>query len=50
MGEFDDLLAHFGIQHRYIATMHPRANGQAERYIGLLKTSIRRLLEEHPDG
>lgn len=26
-GEFDSLLMHFGIQHRYIATMNPRANG-----------------------
>ena len=30
--------------------MHPRANGQAERYIGLLKGGLRRLLEEHPNS
>lgn len=36
-GEFDRYCLANGICHRCIATMHPRANGQVERYMRTLK-------------
>jgi hypothetical protein len=49
-GDFHDLLLRLGVKHRPIATMWPRANGQAERYVALVKQGIRKLCTECEEG
>ena len=42
-GAFDSYLQAQGVEHRRIATMNPRANGQVERMVGVIKSGIRRI-------
>ena len=39
-----------GVQHRYITTNNPRANGQAERMVRSIKEGITRCLADCPDA
>lgn len=49
-GAFKRYLEAMGIEHRLISTNHPRANGLAERYVGVVKAGFRRLKSECPGG
>lgn len=39
-----------GIEHRFITTMNPRANGQAERTVRSIKEGITRCIDECRDA
>lgn len=47
-GRFHRYLELAGIQHRYICTMNPRANGQAERGVRMIKEGITRCVASCP--
>ena len=49
-GRFHRYLELTGVAHRYISTMNPRANGQAERMVRSVKEGLVRCLEGCPDA
>ena len=44
MGEFDRYLRGLGVEHKYISTAHPRANGLVERYNKSIKEGFRKMM------
>ena len=50
MGEFGRYLARLGVQQQVISVGHPRANGLVERYNGVLKSGLRRMMAADPSG
>jgi hypothetical protein len=47
--EFEDFLKANGIHHKYSAPYHPATNGQAERFVQIMKQSLRAMENEPGD-
>jgi hypothetical protein len=48
-GAFHELLIKLGVDHRVTSPNHPQANGLAERMVGTIKRSLKRLFLVNPD-
>ena len=48
-GEFTQLLTTYGIKRRTTSPAHPQANGQAERVIQIIKTTLKKYVDGSND-